>query len=431
MALAQTADDLHRGRRPWHGLWPSPEGKGIITSAVGATREEARASAAARLKSFDDRDAKPEEIRIYEVDDPSGPLWKVMHGDSGTPNQKVQGMVVLGAYLWLFKRAEFSAFVRATLAPILRHQLQVGMMSVPGPNGPVSEFAGPSHLWLWLLAFALARWLAVESQGPELLELTGTLWRQLLAYLLLCEGRLSVGPRAWKGTDKHGKVADRRSGSSAAALAVYALAFGGTLPKKLDGLDLLGAAIFGELQRRAGGLPGHLQRPEDITAADLPVTVDPIRIARGPGAVLAYVDGDGTNGTDPGYQWGAASIDDREWFAVADANADPDAGFVRRADFFAFVPAGRLTTVWRTRQAGQEDAIGPAPALPATPPPIVPPAPAPSAPPARSVADLAAAVQLEVGQLRKIAQDRPAARREVSQVADKLAPIAAELAGLP
>lgn len=370
----------------------------------------------------------------------------------GTTNQKSLGTVFTGMYCWRFDRPNWPA-ARKAVVLLVRWNVEQGLMSLPinkAKGGGAGGEYGPSHNiqhWGHLLG---ARHLALITGDAELLDLTARLMRSIAALLILAyepEADFAVvaGPRDYKvdrlgDPDKRANLFGDRGGDAMAG-DLYDRLLG--RPFHVRPGDLAGADGTGPYLWRGLLLSGNLCSPLEIPArpssADLPIMAagDDLAIGIRAGARAMWMrTPPGGNMTDPGPRVATKWSREKgpEAWSENPKLADPARQWYHRSD-----PAhpGPWTEDWSVvyltpsaggaasppSSAGQPESPG----QPVTPPRV---GSAPATPSGRTPAAIAADLERLLGILREIAVVRPAARTAVTQAADILQPLVAEVAAL-
>lgn len=329
----------HSPIQPWFGVWKPPKSdrKPILIYGGGSTLDLAKQSALSNLLTIHGETGLPNQIILTPAQNPSNPLWSTMIGDASTPNQIAQGIALAVSVGHFFDQSILHAAIDRAIS-FCNLQINTGMMSVQHGSKIVSEFKPISHLWIWYLAYAYLRWIAVKSKvSGDLLSLTESLWQRLIADMIASgtpDGHLlCCGPRAWKNVSKKpdgnskpkpGKVNIKRFPyQSAAADCIFTdicePCYIQPWPqKRLSGTDMLGARIVRD--QIADYKRIIMMRNE------LPVTVDSIRIARNDDRkrVATWIDGPCSNMTDPGPVWWAQWEEGNLSYGVEDYNVKPE-----------------------------------------------------------------------------------------------------------
>jgi hypothetical protein len=345
-------------------------------------------------------------------------LFPVMRGDEGPPNMKLEGAVLAWSWEVVHKASIGLPDVRPRLLRLLDHQLEVGMWSVPGPRGPISEFQPPSHSKHHLRWMADCLWAARKAQDEEVLARIRKIWMQVICWARLCataDGRaLCAGPRATRRLNKEGEVDMKRIGTDvgldATLQEVCFPEFRASLAA-LQGDDMLAPRMVRSM-RDAGEpcLQASSYRGIEFTSlADLPRSLVRLIVARGrAGEVAVWIDGPCAS-SDPGCQWWARFLPDaplRYAYGVEQANATPEIGFFPFAGSETHPRFGPCAQGWQTRPpAGVEQPPVEPPSLPRVAPPS-PPVPTPAG--------------LTPQELRELATTFEAGARRLREAADRL-----------
>lgn len=312
---------------PWFGTWQPRDTsrKPILVCGAGPDLASAKISALDRLQRASRDIGDPSQVTLLPAHDPRSVLWRTMIGDASTPNQIAQGIALCVAVGHLYDPAIYREAIKRFLA-FMDLQINVGMMSVRHGSRVISEFCGNSHLWIWLDAYAYARWVAVKTLDSSLLDATQELWSRFIHYASLAgtpDGHLlCAGPRAWSRPDPNKPAPKKFSWQSSAGDAIYCDLLLPSLKWKnarLAGNDMIGARIVRDLLAR--------RQLSVKPSKEMPASTDPITIARNGNDIAVWLESC-SNMTRPGPLWWSIyrSNETKILYGVQPENSEPKYG---------------------------------------------------------------------------------------------------------